>query len=203
MLGHGGKLMTVSSHDALLIVDVQNDFCPGGALAVADGDAVVAPINAQIAEHLAAGSPIYASRDWHPPESRHFAAYGGRWPPHCIEHTPGAAFHGALNLPSSTVIVTKGNQPDADGYSAFEGRTPAGLPLLDDLRQRGITHLVVGGLATDYCVRASVLDALSAGLDVTVLTDAVRAVDAENGDSERALGEMKAAGARLESADDH
>jgi nicotinamidase/pyrazinamidase len=188
--------MTDVDRTALLVVDVQNDFCPGGALAVPEGDAVLGPLNARIAEMRAAGAPIYASRDWHPPTTTHFAP-AGPWPPHCVAQTPGAAFHPALQLPASTVILTKGNQSGSDGYSAFEGRTLAGTTLADDLRSRGVTHLVVGGLATDYCVRASVLDARRLGFDVTVLRDAIRGVDVNPGDSERALEEMQAAGATV------
>jgi nicotinamidase/pyrazinamidase len=190
--------MPASSQTALLIVDVQNDFCPGGALGVADGDAVVVPLNARIAAHVADGSPIYASRDWHPAVTSHFAMYGGVWPPHCVAGTRGAEFHRDLALPSSAVIITKGNESGADGYSAFEGRTAAGTTLLDDLRSRGVTRLVVGGLATDYCVRASVIEALRAGFEVTVLTEAIRGVELNAGDSARALEEMQAAGAHLE-----
>jgi nicotinamidase/pyrazinamidase len=191
------KLMSGPPETALLIVDVQNDFCSGGALAVPDGTAVIEPLNACIARLSAEGAPIYASRDWHPPTTRHFEAYGGRWPPHCIAGTDGAAFHHALALPERTIIVTKGNESGHDGYSAFEGRTSAGTTLTDDLRSRGITHLVVGGLATDYCVQASVLDARRAGFEVTVLADAIRGVDLQAGDSVRAVEAMKAAGARL------
>jgi nicotinamidase/pyrazinamidase len=181
---------------ALLVVDVQNDFCPGGALAVPEGDAVLAPLNARIAEMRAAGAPVYASRDWHPPTTAHFAPLGP-WPPHCVANTAGAAFHRALQLPPDTVVITKGNASGSDGYSAFEGRTAAGTMLADDLRARGVSHLVVGGLATDYCVRASVLDARRLGFDVTVLHDAIRGVDVHPGDSERALEEMRAAGAEV------
>ena len=190
--------MSGSQKSALLIVDVQNDFCPGGALAVADGDAVVTPLNASIVRLHAEGAPIYASRDWHPPTTSHFKAYGGPWPPHCVANTEGAAFHRALALPERTVIVTKGNESGRDGYSAFEGRTMAGTTLADDLRLRGVTHLVVGGLATDYCVKASVLDARREGFEVTVLSDAIRGVEVTPGDSARAIEEMKAAGARVE-----
>jgi nicotinamidase/pyrazinamidase len=182
---------------ALLVVDVQNDFCPGGALPVANGDAVVGPLNARISEMTAAGAPVYASRDWHPPATTHFAAFGGRWPIHCVANTHGAAFHPALQLPADAVVITKGNASGRDGYSAFEGLTTAGTTLADELRSREVTHLVVGGLATDYCVRASVLDARRLGFDVTVLRDAIRGVEVNDGDSARALEEMSAAGARV------
>jgi nicotinamidase/pyrazinamidase len=191
------KLMPGVKETALLIVDVQNDFCPGGALPVPDGAAVVAPINALVDRFRADGSPIYASRDWHPAVTRHFAASGGEWPPHCVAGSAGASFHPALMLPDSATIVSKGTDPDADGYSAFDGRTAAGAGLADLLRSRGITHLVVGGLATDYCVRASVLDALRLGFRVTVVADAIRGVELRPGDTVRAIEEMKAAGAEV------
>jgi nicotinamidase/pyrazinamidase len=182
---------------ALLIVDVQNDFCPGGALAVADGDEVVAPLNREIERFGAAGRPVVASRDWHPAETTHFAARGGRWPPHCVADGPGAAFHAALRLPPDVIVVSKGTGAREDAYSAFEARDAAGRTLGEILRERGVERLVVGGLATDYCVRASVLDALGQGYGVEVLRDAVRGVDVSPGDSERALAELAGAGATI------
>lgn len=180
---------------ALLIVDVQNDFCAGGALPVPDSDRVVKSLNRYIEDAVARGIPIYASRDWHPVRSTHFAPDGGPWPVHCVQDTPGARFHPSLHLPPSATIISKGEQPGSHGYSAFDGRTPDGTLLLDRLHQDAISHLYVGGLATDYCVRASVLDALSAGLHVTVLHDAVAGVDLHAGDSSRALAEMRERGA--------
>ena len=182
---------------ALLIVDVQQDFCPGGALAVPNGDRVVAVLNRYIADAIARRVPIYASRDWHPSVTSHFKEYGGEWPVHCVQDTAGARFHPNLQLPASAVVVTKGENPDRPGYSAFEGRTREGKTLLQDLRDRDIDQLYIGGLATDYCVRASVLDALSADLKVTVLEDAVAGVDVRPGDSVRAIAEMRGAGAKV------
>jgi nicotinamidase/pyrazinamidase len=182
---------------ALLIVDVQNDFCPGGALAVAEGDDVVPVLNRLAKRAGALGLPVYASRDWHPAESVHFVTSGGRWPVHCVAGTEGARLHPDLRLPPNAMIVTKGTGNTDDGYSAFEGRVAGRGRLIDDLRARGVTHLIVGGLATDYCVRASVLDARHEGLAVTVVGDGVRAVDVEPGDGTRALDEMQAAGAAL------
>jgi nicotinamidase/pyrazinamidase len=184
---------------ALLIVDVQNDFCNGGTLAVPGSERVVDALNAHIAEAVANGIPIYASRDWHPAETNHFTQYGGQWPVHCVRDSAGARFHPDLHLPPSTIIVTKGEQLDSHGYSAFEGRTPTGAPFLSELQASGITHLYVGGLATDYCVMHSVNDALSNGLQVTVLEDAVAGVDVQPGDSARALDEMRARGAIVSS----
>ena len=183
---------------ALLLVDVQNDFCPGGALAVREGDQVVAPLNREIERFRAAGRPVVASRDWHPAETTHFVARGGKWPPHCVADQPGAAFHADLRLPPETIVVSKGTGPTEDAYSAFEARDERGRPLADVLRQAGVEHLVIGGLATDYCVRASALDALRHGYRVTVLREAVRGVDLTPGDSERALEELRAAGAAVQ-----
>jgi nicotinamidase/pyrazinamidase len=180
---------------ALLIVDVQNDFCTGGTLEVPGGDRVAGPLSRVAGEFAAAGLPVLASRDWHPPVTRHFSGWGGAWPSHCVQDSPGAAFHPDLRLPDGTVIVSKGSDPDSDAYSAFEGRSETGAGLAGILASLQVTHLYVGGLATDYCVRSSVLDARRAGLGVTVLTDAVAGVDVVAGDSEKALKEMADAGA--------
>jgi nicotinamidase/pyrazinamidase len=182
---------------ALLIVDVQRDFCPGGALPVPHGDAVVAVLNRCIADAERHQVPIYASRDWHPAVTNHFKAYGGEWPPHCVQGSPGAQFHPGLRIPPTTTVITKGDEPDTAGYSAFEGHTPSGRSLADDLRARGIERLYIGGLATDYCVRASVLAARREGFDVSVLRDGVAAIDLEPGDATRAFDEMQEAGAEL------
>jgi nicotinamidase/pyrazinamidase len=179
---------------ALLVVDVQNDFCPGGALAVPGGDRVIPVLNRLAAIASALGMPVYASRDWHPPDSRHFAAHGGRWPVHSVAGTEGARLHPDLQLPPGALIVSKGVGRDDDGYSAFDGSIAGRGSLLADLRARGINELVIGGLATDYCVRASALDARQHGLDVIVVSDAIGAVDAAPGDGARAIDEMKAAG---------
>lgn len=187
---------------ALLVVDVQNDFCPGGALAVPSGDRVVPVLNRVIDTLDRRGAPIYASRDWHPSETNHFRDHGGVWPVHCVAGSPGAAFHADLRLPASAIVISKGQAPDAHGYSVFEGQTESGRSFGDDLRKRGVRHLCVGGLATDYCVKHSVLDALRAGLEVTVLADAIAGVEVNPGDSMRAIDEMRAAGARFATSDD-
>ncbi len=181
---------------ALVIVDVQNDFCPGGALAAPEGDRIVPALNRYIEEARASGIPIYASRDWHPAVTTHFIAYGGPWPPHCVAGTTGADFHPALKLPADAIVISKGDDPDKPGYSAFDGRTAAGRRLLDDLRARGIGSLSVAGLTAEYCVKQTVLDALHAGLQVDVLDDAVGGLNAAPGDAERAVADMTAAGAR-------
>ncbi|HEU5348852.1 MAG TPA: nicotinamidase [Ktedonobacterales bacterium] len=188
--------------DALIVVDVQNDFCSGGSLAVPDGDAVVPIMNEYIARATDAGIPIFASRDWHPPVTRHFVAQGGEWPPHCVQGTHGAEFHPDLRLPPDTVIVSAGTGPEDEGYSAFDGELPGGQPLADAMRARGVEHVYVGGLATDYCVRMTVLDALKHGFAASLLADASRAVDVKPGDGERATNEMLAAGAELRNLDE-
>jgi nicotinamidase/pyrazinamidase len=183
--------------DALVVVDVQNDFCPGGALAVPDGDAVVPLLNRYAERFAARGGYVVASRDWHPTRTTHFAAYGGVWPPHCVQGTAGARLHPGLVLPPSTRIVSKGMDPEEDAYSCFQARSENGAGFASLLAERGIRRVLVGGLATDYCVKATALDARRAGLDVVILEDAVRAVDVKPGDGARAMAELVAAGATL------
>lgn len=178
---------------AVLIVDVQRDFCAGGALEVPGGDDVVPVINQFVARRP--DLPIYSSRDWHPAETGHFASHGGDWPSHCVAGSPGAEPHPDLVLPDRAIIVTKGDTPDAHGYSAFDGHLADGRPFVEALQRERITHLYVAGLATDYCVRATVLDARRAGLAVTVFDDAIAAVDVTPGDGPAAVAEMRAAGA--------
>jgi nicotinamidase/pyrazinamidase len=182
---------------ALLVVDVQMDFCPGGALPVPEGDRVVPVLNHYIEMFWKRGSPIFASRDWHPLNSQHFKASGGKWPTHCVQGSLGAHFHSELILPMGTVVVSKGMAIYDNGYSALQGVTENGTPLAMLLRRMELDRIYVGGLATDYCVQESVLDALKEGFSVTLLTDAIRGVDLERGDSERAIARMVAAGAEL------
>ena len=181
--------------DGLLIVDVQNDFCPGGALPVARGDEVVPPLNEYARRFQAAGLPVVVARDWHPPVTRHFTNGGGVWPPHCIQGTAGAAFHPDLRLPPAALLVSKGMDPAADGYSAFDAFAEDGRSLAQLLRDLGVRRLFVGGLATDYCVRASTEDAVAAGFQVVVLTDAIRGVELQPGDVDRAMETMRSRGA--------
>lgn len=187
--------MTEASRAALLVVDVQKDFCAGGALEVPKADRVVSPLNRYIAEAVDHRMPVYASRDWHPSVSSHFKEYGGPWPPHCVQGTAGAQFHPDVRLPPAVTVITKGDDFASSGYSDFEGHTPQGTPFLADLRARSISHLYVGGIATEYCIRHTVMDALAAGLRVTVLQDAIAGLDAE--DSERALTAMLEGGAEF------
>jgi nicotinamidase/pyrazinamidase len=180
---------------ALIVVDVQRDFCPGGALPAQGCDRILPAINTYVAEARALGMPIYASRDWHPAETTHFKPYGGPWPPHCVQDSPGAAFHPRLALPPKTIVVSKGEDPQHPGYSAFDGHTQDGERLLTDLRRRGVHQLYVSGLTTEYCVKQTTLDALRADLRVVVLTDAIAGIDAQPGDADRALADMARAGA--------
>ena len=181
--------------DALLIIDVQNDFCPGGALAVADGDQVVPALNRYIEKFRQRKLPILATRDWHPAKTRHFKAFGGLWPPHCIQGSKGAEFRSDLQLPSDAVVVSAGMSPDEEGYSGFEGRDDRGVALADLLRGLGVERIYVGGLATDYCVKHTVLDGVKHGFQVVLLEDASRGVNLKPGDAERAVAEMVEAGA--------
>ena len=184
--------------DALLIVDFQNDFTPGGALPVERGDEIAGPINA-LAERF---ELVVATRDWHPPDHGSFVGAEvdpdrwegvdppGIWPVHCVQGTPGADFHPALDHAHVDVVVDKGQPRDTEGYSAFQETTLEAL-----LRERGIDQVTIVGLATDYCVKQTALEALKEGFAVTVDTIAVRGVDVEPGDSDRALAELRAAGA--------
>ena len=180
-----------SPHRALIVVDVQNDFCPGGALAVKHGDDVVAPLNRLIERFLGQGEPVFASRDWHPRQTIHFAEFGGTWPVHCVQNTAGAEFHPDLIRDPRITIISKG-MGDADVYSAFDG-----TDLAAQLRTLGVDEVWVGGLATDYCVKQTVLDAINEGFQVKAVADAMRPVELQAGDGERSLAEMNAAGAEI------
>ena len=185
---------------ALVIVDFQNDFTPGGALPVPDGDKIATPVN----ELAAAHKTVIATRDWHPPDHGSFEGVEvdperwqgtdppGIWPVHCVAGTEGAELHPFLDREQVDVVVDKGQDPNSQGYSGFQDSG-----LADVLRERGVDRLYVGGLATDYCVKHTALDAVREGFGVTVVTDAIRGVEVEPGDSERALKELEAAGARL------
>ena len=175
---------------ALVIVDFQNDFTPGGALGVAGGDEIAGQLN----ELAASGNydVVVATRDWHPPDHGSFAAEGGPWPEHCVQGTPGAELHPGLDRSLIDEVVDAGDRPDVEGYSAFDG-----TDFESRLRARDVDSLVVGGLATDYCVRATALDARELGFAVKVVVDACRGIEAEPGDVARALDEMREAGVEL------
>lgn len=178
------------SGDALVLVDVQRDFCPGGALPIADGDKVVPVLNAWIGKAAEAGVPVVASADWHPPDHLSFAPQGGEWPVHCVRETEGATFHPDLKLPPDAIIVRKGDRTDRDQYSAFDA-----TGLTEQLRGGGVKRVWIGGLAEDVCVRATALDAAKAGFDTAVIAAATRPVTAEGG--EKARADMRAAGVTI------
>jgi nicotinamidase/pyrazinamidase len=187
---------------ALIIVDLQNDFCPGGTLAVTGGDEIVPIINRYIGFFRERGWRIIASRDWHPRQTRHFAKFGGIWPEHCVQRTSGAVFRAGLLLPPHTLVFSKGMDPEMDDYSALQAINEEGTPMAQLLAREGIRHLYICGLATDYCVRESALEGLRLGFSITVLVDAVAGVDLRPGDSERALAELAASGAVLMAAEE-
>jgi nicotinamidase/pyrazinamidase len=180
----------IDRQTALVVVDIQNDFCPGGALAVKDGDKVIPVLNMYIEKFRRADAPIIYTRDWHPADHSSFKEHGGPWPPHCIKNTQGAKFRQDLSKPKLDEIVSKADRKD-EAYSFFQGTELAGK-----LRQRGIRRLLVGGLATDYCVKETVLDGLKYGFEVYHLDDASRGVNVKPDDSEHALAEMTSKGAK-------
>jgi nicotinamidase/pyrazinamidase len=177
-----------SEADALIIVDVQNDFCPGGALAVPCGDEVVPVIN-RLLEHRWLS---VATMDWHPAEHSSFESRGGPWPQHCVQHTSGAELHPELDATKVQLVIAKGSHPDHDAYSGFHGTDLAKI-----LRDKGVHRVVVCGIATDYCVRATAHDALHEGFEVLVLEDAIRGVEVHSGDCQRAIEELRQAGAEI------
>jgi nicotinamidase/pyrazinamidase len=175
---------------ALIVVDVQRDFCPGGALAVPHGDEIVPILNQYIRMCPQSGLPLFATRDWHPVDHVSFKERGGMWPRHCVQGTLGAEFHPDLTQPAGMEIVSKGTHSDQEAYSGFQG-----TDLEKRLRSQGIRCLLVGGLATDYCVKSTVMDGLKLSFQVVLLEDAVRGVDLQPGDSLQAIEEMTRSGA--------
>jgi nicotinamidase/pyrazinamidase len=186
--------MSLQTGDALLVVDVQNDFLPGGSLAVPGGDEVIPVLNHYLVTFEAHGLPIFATRDWHPPDHCSFHAQGGPWPIHCVAGTQGAEFAPGLQLPLSTSVISKATSSEQDAYSGFEG-----TELDSQLRRAGVKRLFVGGLATDYCVLNTVKDALALDYQVVHLVDATRAVNVHPENGHRALEEMAHLGALQES----
>jgi nicotinamidase/pyrazinamidase len=184
------KDFSVGKTDALIVVDVQKDFCPGGALPVPRGDEVIPALNDYIKIFKKANTRIFATRDWHPPNHVSFKAQGGPWPPHCVQDTEGARFHPDLKLPSDTVIMSKAMDPLREAYSGFDG-----TELANTLKTQGVTRVFVGGLATDYCVKNTVLDARKLGFEVVLLLDAVRGINVEPGDVAKAVAKMIESGA--------
>ena len=177
-------------HDAVLVVDVQRDFCPGGALAVPDGDAVVPPLNEWISAALRQGAVVAFSRDWHPRAHPSFKSEGGPWPQHCLQHSPGASFHENLLVPNEALIVSKGVRFDRDQLSAFDE-----TGLADALKKRAAEHVWIGGLALDVCVRATALDAIRAGFKTSLIREGCRAITAEG--EAKTLAELQEAGVHI------
>jgi nicotinamidase/pyrazinamidase len=176
--------------DALIVTDMQNDFLPGGALPVPEGDQILLAINDYIGIFSKANLPIFATRDWHPPNHTSFKQQGGPWPPHCVQNTEGAQFSPLLKLPKDSTIISKATNPAKEAYSSFEG-----TDLAVKLKAMRISRIFVGGLATDYCVRNTAIDGLRKGLKVVVLSDAIRGINVNPGDSENAVQEMLQHGA--------
>jgi nicotinamidase/pyrazinamidase len=191
------KVPQPDDKSVLLLADLQVDFCPGGALGVPGGDEIIQTVNDYVRVFHSRRLPIVATRDWHPPNHCSFQEQGGPWPVHCLQTSRGAQFHPDLIVPPGTTIVSKATDPKKEAYSAFEGTT-----LEERLRDMSAETLYVSGLATDYCVKQTVLDACRLGFRVVVLEDAVRGIDATPGDCQRAMGEMRAAGAIFAKARD-
>jgi len=185
--------MTKKSKIAFIVVDLQNDFCPGGALPVADGDKIVPLVNIQVARARRAGHVVAASRDWHPRQTKHFKEFGGIWPVHCVQGTRGAEFHPDFDI-RDIPVFSKGTGTEDDGYSAYDGRSESGQTLLEFLQEKEVEEVCLKGLATDYCVKATALDARKHGFKTVVLLDACRAVNLHPDDEAKAIKEMRDAG---------
>jgi nicotinamidase/pyrazinamidase len=180
------------SKAALIVVDVQRDFCPGGALAVAGGDTIIPALNDAISAFRKSRLPVVFTRDWHPSNHCSFKERGGPWPRHCVARTVGAEFHPELKVPRDSIIVSKATKPNSEAYSGFQG-----TKLENRLKRLGVTTIFVGGLATDYCVKQTALDALDAGFDVRVMTDCVKGVNLRKIDSSKALQSIAKHGGAL------
>ena len=181
----------IDEKDAFIIVDVQRDFCLGGALPVPEGDQVVSVLNAYIRLFENAGAQIFLTRDWHPPDHRSFKPYGGMWSPHCIQGSKGAEFHPDLIVPRKVKIISKASNPSKEGYSGFDG-----TELNEELKKKGVKRVSVGGLATEYCVKNTILDALRLGFETILLIDAISGINIKPNESEKAIDEMNKKGAK-------
>jgi nicotinamidase/pyrazinamidase len=183
---------SISQKDALIIVDVQKDFLPGGSLPVPSGDEVIPVLNDYISLFKTAKTRVFATRDWHPANHVSFKEFGGSWPPHCVQETEGANFHPGLKLPQNVTVISKATDPKRESYSGFDGTT-----LADELRKGEVSRIFVGGLATDYCVKNTVLDGLIARFGVVLLSDAIRGINVKADDSEKAISAMRIGGAKV------
>jgi len=193
--------VVIQRGDALSVTDVQYDFLPGGALAVPDGDLVVPPLNHAIEIFHKKNLPIFFTRDWHPHDHSSFLDQGGPWPPHCVRKTAGAKFHADLIIPEGAVIISKAMTKDTEQYSTLYGKDSRGKTENTLMEEQGVNRIFIGGLATEYCVLHTVRDALAEGFEVYVLQDAVRAVNVNPDDGEKALKEMAEKGAKLITTD--
>jgi len=190
--------LKTTNRDALVVVDMQNDFMPGGALPVPEGDKIIPRLNEYIKLFESKGLPVFFTRDWHPENHISFKGHGGIWPPHCVQNTEGAEFHRDLYIPKDNkFIISKGTSQDFDAYSGFQGTILESL-----LRERGIRRIFVGGVATDYCVKNTAIGGLNLGFEVFVLEDAIKGVDVNPGDVERAVEEMLDRGAAFITIED-
>ena len=181
---------------ALLVVDMQNDFCPGGALGIPQGDKIISKINRYVKFFAKKKLSVFASRDWHPVRTAHFKDFGGLWPVHCIANTRGASFHLSLKLNKDAIMLYKGTDPQKDSYSVFQAHDEKGISFAALLKLLNVNELYIGGLATDYCVKSTVLDALKNKFKVKILLDAMKGVDLQKGDSEKSIKEMIKKGAK-------
>lgn len=183
-------MFRIKKNDALIIVDVQNCFCPGGELPIKEGDRIIPVFNKYIKKFNRAGAKIFATRDWHPINHESFKAYGGIWPPHCVQNSEGAKFHPYLKLPSDTIVISTGFEPSIVGYSGFDHTDLEGR-----LKKDNISRVFIGGLATDYCVKHTVLDSLEKGFKTILLIDSAAGIDLEPGDIDKAVEQMLSKGA--------
>lgn len=190
------NMTSAKSKKALLVVDAQNDFCPGAALGIHGGHEIIPILNEYIKFFEKENLPIFVTRDWHPKVTKHFKQFGGVWPEHCVEGSPGAQFHPDLKFPKTTFVMSKGMDPEKDSYSAFHATDLSGMTLANLLKSLGVTEIYISGLATDYCVKYSALDALKDGLKVFILADAIAGVNLKPEDSSVALEEMISLGAK-------
>ncbi len=197
MKGKTEKSFALKKGDALIVVDVQNDFLPGGALAVPGGDSIISPLNDVIQKFQDKNLPLFFTRDWHPQHHSSFLDHGGSWPAHCVKDTKGAAFASSLTVPEGSVIISKASEADIDEYSGLKGFDENGRRLDAILKRENIRRVAIGGLATDYCVLTTVLDALDLGCEVYVVADGVGAVNVNPDDGARAIRDMTDKGARF------
>ncbi|MBL7093602.1 isochorismatase family protein [candidate division KSB1 bacterium] len=189
----------MQTQKALLVVDIQNDFCPGGALGVREGDQIIPVVNEYVQLFLSKNLPVFVSRDWHPKKTKHFQEFGGPWPIHCVRNTKGGKFHPDFRVPGNAIILSKGSDPQLDGYSVFEALDSNNNPFLEVLKKMSVNELYISGIATDYCVRFTALDALKNGFKLNILVDAIKGVDKD--DSERVLDEITSNNAKVKDYD--